>query len=164
MGFPKLENSIARVKTPCLEVLFISLESYWSVDVENGVAWAIWTFVALVMAKRKVENRPDPGVCRWSATHRWKAFKESYKFILDLVPIGGLSKDLWTHKVPKVQTGTISGLLFGSPETKSHLDVSAAEEHKEYYMGEAGGFPWWVLWVHSYMWFVLAPKVFQNAN
>ncbi len=28
----------------------------------------------------KVENQPDPRVCRWSATHHWKALKESYKF------------------------------------------------------------------------------------
>jgi hypothetical protein len=27
----------------------------------------------------KVNNRPNPGVCRWSVTHRWKALKESYK-------------------------------------------------------------------------------------
>jgi hypothetical protein len=60
---------------------------------------------------------------------------ESYKFASDLIPIGGLSK------VPGIQTGTISGLLLGSPETKSHSDVSAAKRHKEYYMGEGGGFP-----------------------
>jgi hypothetical protein len=42
----------------------------------------------------KVENRPDPSVCKWSATHRWKALKESYKFALDLIPIEGLSKKL----------------------------------------------------------------------
>jgi hypothetical protein len=35
----------------------------------------------------------------------------------------------------------ISGLLLGSPETKSHSDVGAARRHKEYYMGEGGGFP-----------------------
>jgi hypothetical protein len=29
-------SSIARVKTPCLEAFFISLESYRSVDVENA--------------------------------------------------------------------------------------------------------------------------------
>jgi len=51
------------------------------------------------MAKRKarplkVENRPDPNVCRWSATHPWKALKESYKFALNLIPIGSLSKEL----------------------------------------------------------------------
>jgi len=36
---------------------------------------------------------------------------------------------------------TILGLLFRSPKTKSHLDVSAAERHRVYYMGEGGGFP-----------------------
>ncbi len=39
-----------------------------------------------------------------------------------------------------VQTGTVSGLLLGSPGTKSHLDVGAAERRREYYMGEGGGF------------------------
>ncbi len=35
----------------------------------------------------KVGNQLDPGVCRWSVTHRWKAHNESYKFALDLIPI-----------------------------------------------------------------------------
>ncbi len=42
----------------------------------------------------KVENRPDPGVCRWNATHCWKALKEIYKFVLDLIPIRGIRKEL----------------------------------------------------------------------
>jgi len=75
----------------------------------------------------KVGNRPGPGVCRWSATHCWKAPKESYKFASDLIPIRGLSKELWICKVPGVITGTISGLLLGNPRTKSHSDVSAVE-------------------------------------
>jgi hypothetical protein len=73
----------------------------------------------------KVRNRPDPGVCRWSVTHRWKALKESYKFSSDLIPMRRLKKKLWIHKVPRVQTGTILGLLLGSPGTKSHLNVGA---------------------------------------
>jgi len=40
-----------------------------------------------------------------------------------------------------IQTGTISGLLFGSPGTKSHSDVGATERRREYYIGEGGGFP-----------------------
>jgi hypothetical protein len=32
-------------------------------------------------------------------------------------------------------------LLFGSPGTKSHLDVGATERRKEYYMGKDGVFP-----------------------
>jgi len=89
----------------------------------------------------KVGNRPDPGVCKWSATHCWKALKESYKFASDLVPIGGRSEKLWTPKVPRIQTGTISGPHFGSPGKKCHSDVSATKRRREYYMGEGGGFP-----------------------
>jgi hypothetical protein len=38
LGLPKLQSSIARVKTPCIGAFFISLEIYQSVDVENEVA------------------------------------------------------------------------------------------------------------------------------
>jgi hypothetical protein len=107
-GLPKLQSSIAGAKTPHIRAFFISLENYQSVDVENGLATAIWTFATQVMAKRKVEsqnwqfdsrplkvgNRPDPDAYKWSATHRWKVFNESYKFALHLIPIGGLSKEL----------------------------------------------------------------------
>ncbi len=86
----------------------------------------------------KVGNRLDPGVCRWSATHCWKALEERYKFSLDLISIGGLSWELWASGV---QTRTISGLFLGSLGTKSHSDVGAMEQRKEYYMGEGGGFP-----------------------
>jgi len=89
----------------------------------------------------KVGNRLNPGVCKWSATQCWKALKERYNFSLDFIPIGSLSKKLWSCKVPGVQIGIISRLLLGSPGTKNHLDVGAAERHRVYYMGEGGGFP-----------------------
>jgi hypothetical protein len=89
----------------------------------------------------KVRNRPDPGACRWSATRHWKALEESYNFSSDLIPIEGLSKELWAAKVPGVQTGTVSGFPLGSPGTNSHLGVVPVEWHKIYYMGEGGGFP-----------------------
>jgi hypothetical protein len=41
-----------------------------------------------------------------------------------------------------VKTGTVSGLLLGSPGIKSHSDVGATDKCKKYYMGEGGGFPW----------------------
>jgi len=41
----------------------------------------------------------------------------------------------------RVQTVAVSGLLFGSLETKNHLDVGAVGRHREYCMGEGGGFP-----------------------
>jgi hypothetical protein len=80
-------------------------------------------------------------VNRWSATRCWKALEEGYKFGLDLVPIGGRGEKLWSPKVPGVQTRAVSGLHFGSLGKKCHSDVASAGEHREYYMGEGGGFP-----------------------
>jgi hypothetical protein len=144
---PKLQSSIAKVKTLCMEAFFISLESYQSVDVENGLAWAILTSLAQVMAKRKAgsqtnrfDSRP-PKVGKWpypTPMHvggvRHAVGKNStrgYKFALNLIPIRGLGKKLWLRKVAKVQTGTVSRLLLGSPKIKSHLDVGAAERCRE---------------------------------
>jgi hypothetical protein len=75
----------------------------------------------------KVGNRPDPGAFKWSATHGWKALKESYNFGLDLFPIWTWGEKLWTPKVPRVQTGIVSQLHFGSPRKKSHSDAGATE-------------------------------------
>jgi hypothetical protein len=44
---------IARVKTLCIGVFSIKLENYRSVDVENGLAWAIWTSTTQVMEEKK---------------------------------------------------------------------------------------------------------------
>jgi len=56
-GLPKLQSWITRVKTPRIGVFFISLESYESVDVENELAWAIWTSAAQVMYKRRAVSQ-----------------------------------------------------------------------------------------------------------
>ncbi len=113
----------------------------------------------------KVRNQPDPGLFRWSATH---CCEESYKFASDLILIRGLSWELWTPKVLGIQTGTVSGLLLGSPRTKSYSDVGAVEQRREYYMGEGGGFPW-VRAVVSQVspccpWLIPTPKVIMNVN
>ncbi len=75
----------------------------------------------------KVKNWPDPDACKCNVTNCWKTLKESYKFALNLISIGGLSKELWTHKVSGVQTGTVSRLLLGSLGTKIHSDAGAVE-------------------------------------
>jgi hypothetical protein len=89
----------------------------------------------------KVENQLDPSVCKWSATHRWKALEENSRFGLNLVPIGGRGEKLWSFKVSGVQTGTVSRLHFVSPGKKCHSDVASAGECREYYKGEGGSFP-----------------------
>jgi hypothetical protein len=116
----------------------------------------------------KVRNQPDPDVCKWSATHCWKALEDSYKFSSDLIPIRGLSRKLWAPKVPKVQSGTISRLLLGSPGTKSHSDADAAKQCREHYMGEGGGFPRVRAVVNQVSpccpWLVSTPRVFPKVN
>jgi hypothetical protein len=71
----------------------------------------------------------------------WKALDKSYNFALDLILIKGLSVELWLHKVMGVPTLVVLGLSFGSPKTKSHLDVGLTKRCKVYYMGEGDGFP-----------------------
>jgi hypothetical protein len=90
----------------------------------------------------KVRNRPLPDIVSRSATWLWKVFDASYNFGLDLVPIRVWGKELWASKVPELQLGTVSGLQLGSPGKKSHSNVASTVRHKEYYMGEGGGFPW----------------------
>jgi hypothetical protein len=99
----------------------------------------------------KIGNRPDPGVCRWNVTHHWKYLKETYKFDSNLIPIKGLSWELWVLKVSGVRIETISRLLLGNPGTKSHSDVGPVGKRREYYLGkdvasfESGS--WWVKWI-----------------
>ncbi len=67
----------------------------------------------------KVWNRPAPDV-RWgSATRRWKALFEGYKFDSDLVPIGGRGEELRSPKVPRVQNWD----SFGTPLWESREKV-----------------------------------------
>ncbi len=74
----------------------MSLERSWNVDIENGLALAIWTSAAQVMGKRragsqigtrplKVGNRPLVDIRFESATRRWKDLDKGYNFGSDLV-------------------------------------------------------------------------------
>jgi hypothetical protein len=87
----------------------------------------------------KVGNRPVLDVPSKSTTRSWKALFEGYKFGSDLVPIRGWGEELQSPKVPGVQTGTISGLHFGSPGKKSHSDATPVGERRVYYREYGGG-------------------------
>jgi hypothetical protein len=63
----------------------------------------------------KVGNRPALDVRLGSATRRWEAFEEGYKFGSDLVPIRGQGEKLWCPKVPGVQNRD----SFGTPPWES---------------------------------------------
>jgi len=89
----------------------------------------------------KVGNRFDFLAWRWHVTCHWKALDKSYNFTLDFISIRGLHTKLWGPKVAEISILGISGLPFGSLETKCHLDVGIVERHIVYYKGEGGGFP-----------------------
>jgi hypothetical protein len=57
LGLPNFQSSISGVKTPRIEMFFISLKIYQSLNVENGLASPIWTSAAQVMSKRKVGSQ-----------------------------------------------------------------------------------------------------------
>jgi hypothetical protein len=57
LGLPKIQRSISRVKFFCLELFVIPLKRSWSVDVQNGLTWTIWTFEAQVMVERRVGSQ-----------------------------------------------------------------------------------------------------------
>jgi hypothetical protein len=178
LGLPKVQSSIASVKTPCFKKLFISLENYWIVDVQNGLAWPIWTSATQVMAKRKAGNQignlsPDHGKSR-----------------IDQIPlhtggvrhaIGKLSMRATTlfQTLSRSEVYTRSYSLAKLRDSQpwrfrnSHLGVPGQKaiwmplswSGTEYTIWgklvaslEFG--PWWVLGVQSCPWLVLTPKVF----
>ncbi len=53
-----------------------------------------------------------------------------------------LEQKVMNAQNPGIQTGTVSGLHFGNPRKKCHSDASVTKRHREYYMGEGGGFLW----------------------
>jgi len=113
----------------------------------------------------KIKNRPDLLVCKGRVTYHWKSLDNGYNFALDCISIRGLLAKLWGSKVAGVPTWMISGLPFGSPRTKSHLDVGPMERCRVYYKGEGDGFPqvWAMVSIVCLccLWLVLAPKVLQ---
>jgi hypothetical protein len=75
------------------------------------------------------------------------------------------AREVMPLKVVRVPIVGISRFTFGSPGTKSHLDVVLVKSCRIYYKGEGGGFPqvWAVVCFVSpnCQWLVLTPKVPQ---
>ncbi len=80
-------------------------------------------------------------MCRWHATHRWKALDEGYNVALGIIAIGGLHAKLCSPKVTGVPVVGISRFPLRSPGTKGHLDVAPVERCREYYKGGRWWFP-----------------------
>jgi hypothetical protein len=107
-------------KWPCIGHLDICSPSYG----QKKGRESNWQFDSRPL---KVGNWPVPDVRSRSATWHWKALFEGYNFGWDRIPIGGRGEELWSSKVPGLQPGTVSGLHFGSPGTKSHSDAPSTK-------------------------------------
>ncbi len=62
---PNVQSSTTGPKTPRIGVFLVSLEISSSVDIENGLALAIWTSVAQVMGKRRAGSQTS----NWTPDH-----------------------------------------------------------------------------------------------
>jgi hypothetical protein len=56
-GLPNVQSSTERGKTPRIGVFLVSLARSWNVDIENALAFSIWTSVAQVMGKRRAGSQ-----------------------------------------------------------------------------------------------------------
>jgi len=153
--FPKLQSLIAGVKTPRIGVFFISLENYQSVNVENDLAWAIWTSITQVMEKRRTgvklavwfpTTKSRELTWPWCVQVKCDTPLESSQGELQVCfrPHPNQRFEQKSYDLTKsreFKPGQFQDSFLGSPGTKSHSDVGAVERHREYYMGEGGGFP-----------------------
>ncbi len=60
---------------------------------------------------------------------------------MDFIAIKGLHANLCTPKITRVLVVRISGLPFGSPETKCHLDVAPVESAENTIKGKVVASP-----------------------
>ncbi len=161
------------------------LERFWSVDIENGLALAIWTSITQVMGKRRAESQigsltPDH---KKSGIDLFPTSKLRVRYVVEkistrptsLVQTSSQSDfAVGSYELPKSRDsnwdsfGTISGLQLGSLGKKCHSGASAAEWHREYYREDGDGTSRVqavvCLVVQSARGLSQHPKVFPNVN
>jgi hypothetical protein len=99
----------------------------------------------------KVENRHDPGACRSSAIHRWKALEESYKFASTSSQL-----EVWTRSYDLAKSWESKSRQFrdsslGVPGQKT-IQIWVPWRGTKYTIwGKVVASPesglWWVMWV-----------------
>jgi len=170
-GLPQLQSSTTKGKTPRLEVFFIPLERSWSLDVQNGLAWAIWTSTAQVMGKRRAGSQPTTKSRESTSSQRLQKecneALESFWGGLQIWfrPHSNQRSEPWDMSVQSLGSSTWDS--FGTPPWESQeknairmwLPRSNAKNTiwgKVVASPEFG--PWWVKWVQSRSWLVPTPN------
>jgi len=88
-------------------------------------------------SQESTSSRPPNRECDTSLERSRRGLQVWFKLRRDQTWQSGVM----SAQSPGTPPGTISGLQLGSPGKKSHLDVVPEMWHREYYMGEGGGFP-----------------------
>ncbi len=131
-GFFTLESSLyhwKELKHRCIKRARMTHLDIWNTSYGQKKGQELnWQFDSQPL---KVKNRPNFLVCKWLVKYHWKSLNEGYNFASNLIVIGGLHAKLWAPKVVGVPVVGISGLPFGNPETKCHLDVGLVERHRK---------------------------------
>jgi hypothetical protein len=111
----------------------------------------------------KVGNQPDPGVRRWSAKHRWKNSRRATSLLQTSSQSKVWAKSYELTKSRKSKPGQFRDSSLGVPGQKAIRMWVPWSNTKNIIWGKVVASPesrpWWVLWVHSCSWLVLAPKV-----
>jgi hypothetical protein len=100
-----------------------------------GVKLPVW--LPTTKSRESTSSRHPIWECDTSLERSWRGLQLWFRPRRDPT----LQSGVMSAQSPGTPTGTVSGLQLGSPEKKSHLDVTSAESCREYYMGEGGGFP-----------------------
>jgi hypothetical protein len=118
----------------------------------------------------KVGNRPVPDVRSRSATRRWKALFEGYKFGSDLVPDQRSGRGTTKSQSPRSPNRDSFGTPLRESQEKRAIRMPLPWMNVKYTIGnmvvaspESG--PWCVMWVRVSPWLVPTPNAcIMNSN
>jgi hypothetical protein len=175
-GLPKTQSLISGVKTPRIGVFLISLERSWSVDVQNGLAWVIWTYVAQVMGKRRagsqignlIPNHKKSGIhpiptCDGEVQHNIRNLLRRTTRLVQTssrLEVGARSYD--GPKSRESKPGQFQDSTLGVPGQKATWAWAQWSNAENTIWGKVVASPefgpWWLKWVQGCPWLVPTPK------
>jgi hypothetical protein len=175
-GLSKIQSLIVGVKTPRIGVFLISLERCWSLDAQNGLAWAIWTSAAQVMGKRRagsqtgsltpdhIKSGIDPiPTCVGGVRHGVGKISRRATSLVQTSSqseVGARSYD--GPKSRESKPGQFRDSTLGVPRQRATWVWARWSNTENIIWGkvmaslESGS--WWVKWVQGRMWLVPTPK------
>jgi hypothetical protein len=181
-GLLKLQSSIAGVKTHCIGVFFIPLERFKSVDVQNGLAWAIWTSTAQVMVEKRAgsqignltPNHKKSGIdpILVGASRRWHTVRNPSTRAISLFQTSSqLEVRARSYERPKSwesKLGQFWDSTLGVPGKRAIWMQVRRRAAENTIWGKVVAFPelgpWWVEWIQGCPWLVPTPKMCRMSS